>query len=96
MKATLTLVTGVELELDADLGELTTALERQEPARVIVHADGSRDIINMRTVALISLAAPEDTRTVAELKADLEAAGVEFDSKAHKADLQALAQENGL
>lgn len=38
----------------------------------------------------------EDTRTVAELKVALDAAGVEYDSKAVKADLLALAAEKNL
>ncbi len=38
--------------------------------------------------------APEDTRTVAELKAALDAKGVQYDQNAKKADLQALAAEH--
>lgn len=37
-----------------------------------------------------------DTRTVAQLKTDLEEGGVEYDSTAKKADLLKLAQDNNL
>lgn len=87
--------------------EAVNAHTNQLPAHPLYVDDATLDFINFRQVTRLRLAddeAPtpavsesetEDTRTVAELKAALDTAGVDYDSKALKAELLELARANG-
>lgn len=150
----LTLISGAELTIEADGGDLVTALAQQVPAHLIPGENGQRRVLNMRNVVALEYTvevpaepaaeepAPEEPapdapapeapaepqaasenpqepapaeepapkrevkmipdpdqnadpdRTVAQLKEALDAKGIEYDSKALKADLQKLANDN--
>lgn len=92
---------------DAQRGELVTAMAARNPAHII--ADGNdHTVLNTQNITRIDYRLPgaedvgsdtdeaEDTRTVAELKAALDAGGIEYDSDDRKADLQAKAKAAGL
>lgn len=140
----LTIISGAELTIEADGGDLVTALAQQVPAHLIPGENGQRRVLNMRNVVALEYTvevpaepaaeepAPEapaepqaasenpqepapaeepapkrevkmipdpdqnadPDRTVAQLKEALDARGIEYDSKALKADLQKLANDN--
>lgn len=100
---------GGTLDLDCDAGLLLAAMSVNDPAYLIVHDDQSRTVINTRNLVAIAYIpddslppveiAPQDeveadTRTKAELTEALDAAGIEYDKGALKADLQQLAADH--
>ena len=70
----------------------TTLTRQREEKEAAERADRERQAAEDAAAAEPA----EDTRTVPELKAALDAAGVEYDSKAKKDDLLKLAQDNKL
>lgn len=90
---------------DNTAGEAVAALTGQHPAHPLVIGEAIV-YINMRQVCSVAVGAaddedvssdaPEDTRTVAELKDALDAAGVKYPATAKKAELQELASSSGV
>ena len=93
---------------DVTANDLVAALNEQRPCHPMVVADGSTLYVNTRNLCTIEVEtleeeeegetseeeAAEDTRTVAELKAALDDAGVEYDGGARKAELQEIARSS--
>ncbi len=92
---------------DTAASEAVAALSRQDAAHPIPLSETATVYVNMRQVTTLAVGAeedvsesdegePEDTRTVAQLKEALDAAKVEYDPKALKAELLELAKTSGV
>lgn len=109
-RLSVTPVGGQNLVFDVlDASGLMDAVSRQDPCYGLTMEDDSILYLNTRQIVAwavedveepepeeLSQSDSEDTRTVPELKAALDAANVEYDSKALKADLLELAKTNGI
>lgn len=90
---------------DNTAGEVVAALTAQNPSHLLVIGKAVV-YINCRQVCSVAVGRSEgevtsdepeaDPRTVAELKEDLDAAGIEYPATAKKADLLELASTNGI
>lgn len=90
---------------DNTAGEAVAALTAQNPSHALVIGEAVV-YVNMRQVCSVAVGRSEDEvtsdepeadpRTVAELKEDLDAAGIEYPATAKKADLLELASTNGI
>ena len=101
------IITHVGGELDftlPDIGDLPSAVSRQEASYPLAMEDNSIIYLNTRHVVAWTVEdadesesdESEDSRTVAELKDALDTAKVEYDSKALKAELLELAKQNNV
>lgn len=97
---------------DVVASEALAALTAQNPAFPLALSETAAVYVNMRNVTTLAIGAEEeapvsdsdsdstegtpDSRTVADLKEALDAAEVEYDSRALKAELQALAAQHSV